>query len=100
MTEAIRYALFSLGAAGLFTGVIAALPAPRAEAPAGGVSIVRKDPRFDALFPKDAVVEKLADGYAWTEGPVWDKAKARLLFSDIPGTGSSRGRRGRGPRSS
>jgi gluconolactonase len=85
MTEAMHYELFSLGAACLFTGVIAALPAARAEGPASGVRIVRKDPRFDALVPKDAVVEKLADGYAWTEGPVWEKAKARLLFSDIPG---------------
>ena len=57
----------------------------RAEGPAAGVRIVRKSPGLDALLAKDAVVEKLADGYAWTEGPVWDKAQARLLFSDIPG---------------
>ena len=24
------------------------------------------------------------DGFKWTEGPVWDKANKRLLFSDIP----------------
>jgi gluconolactonase len=56
-----------------------------AQAPAPGVRIVRKSAAFDALVAKDAVVEKLADGYAWTEGPVWDKAGGRLLFSDIPG---------------
>jgi gluconolactonase len=56
-----------------------------AQAPAPGVRIVRKSPAFDALLAKDAVVEKLADGYAWTEGPVWDRAGGRLLFSDIPG---------------
>ena len=49
------------------------------------MKIVRKSPALDALIAKDAVVEKLADGYQWTEGPVWDKANGRLLFSDIPG---------------
>src|SRR4051794_14352154 len=45
--------------------------------------IVRLDPRFDKLIAqKSAVMEKLADGIIWTEGPVW--VKDRLLFSDIP----------------
>ncbi len=48
------------------------------------VSIVRLDPAFDKLVPKDAVLEKLAGGYAWSEGPVWDKKHGYLLFSDIP----------------
>jgi gluconolactonase len=29
-------------------------------------------------------MEKLADGFAWTEGPVWVKDGGYLLFSDIP----------------
>ena len=37
-----------------------------AEAPAMG-EIVRLDPRFDALVPADAVIEKLTDGYTFTE---------------------------------
>jgi gluconolactonase len=48
------------------------------------VSIVRLDPAFDKLVPKDAVLEKLAGGYIWTEGPVWDRKNGYLLFSDIP----------------
>ncbi|NIO07658.1 MAG: SMP-30/gluconolactonase/LRE family protein, partial [Deltaproteobacteria bacterium] len=28
--------------------------------------------------------ERLADGFAWVEGPVWDKGQGCLLFSDIP----------------
>ena len=84
MTKAMKWSLLSLAAAAMLGAVFAPLRTARAE-PAPGVKIVRKDPRFDALVPKDAVVEKLADGYAWTEGPAWDKAKARLLFSDIPG---------------
>jgi gluconolactonase len=47
-------------------------------------TIERKDPRFDALVPKGATLEILADGFAWTEGPVWDKARKLVLFSDIP----------------
>jgi gluconolactonase len=47
-------------------------------------TIERKDPRLDALVPKDAVLEILAEGFAWTEGPLWDRKKGRVLFSDIP----------------
>jgi gluconolactonase len=48
-------------------------------------SVDRKDPRIDALIPKDAVIEVLAGGFKWTEGPVWVKADGGyLLFSDIP----------------
>ncbi len=44
----------------------------------------RLDPRLDALVPKDAKVELLASGFKWSEGPVWDRANGRLLFSDVP----------------
>src|SRR5262249_43328099 len=48
-------------------------------------SIDRKDPAFDKLIPKDAQLETLSGGYAWTEGPVWvNKDGGYLLFSDIP----------------
>ena len=46
--------------------------------------IERLDPRFDTLVPKDAQLEKIADGFIWTEGAVWHKAAKCLLFSDIP----------------
>jgi gluconolactonase len=42
------------------------------------------DPRFHKLVPKDAVLEKLAEGIIWAEGPVWVKKGGFLLFSDIP----------------
>src|SRR5579862_1600092 len=47
-------------------------------------TIERLDPRFDTLVPKDAQLEKIADGFIWTEGAVWYKAGNCLLFSDIP----------------
>jgi gluconolactonase len=47
-------------------------------------TITRLDPRFDQLVPKDAQLEKIADGFTWVEGPVWNKQGGYLLFSDIP----------------
>ncbi len=46
--------------------------------------IERLDPRFDALVPKDAELEKIVDGLVWAEGPLWDEANGALLFSDVP----------------
>ena len=52
---------------------------------APGSRIERLDPAIDALIPRDAYVEKLADGFAWTEGPIWRREKGGyLLFSDAP----------------
>jgi len=46
--------------------------------------IERQDARLDRLVPKDAVIEVLAEGFRWSEGPVWDEAEGRVLFSDVP----------------
>jgi gluconolactonase len=46
--------------------------------------IERADPRFDKLVPPDAKLELLAEGFDWSEGPVWDREGGFLLFSDIP----------------
>ncbi len=46
--------------------------------------IVRLDPAFDKLVPKDAVVETIARGFIWTEGTAWNKEGKFLVFSDIP----------------
>jgi len=56
-----------------------------APVPSAG-TIERLDPAFDELVPADAVIEHLADGFGFTEGPVWvDDGDGYLLFSDIPG---------------
>jgi gluconolactonase len=47
-------------------------------------TIERLDARFDQLVPKDAVVERIAEGFDWSEGPLWDRARGCLLFSDVP----------------
>lgn len=52
-----------------------------ATSPAGEVQ--RFDPAIDELIPRDAVIEKLAGGFTFTEGPIWFR-EGYLLFSDIP----------------
>lgn len=49
-------------------------------------TIERFDKQLDDLLGADAKLEILADGFTWTEGPVWmgDAATGHLLFSDIP----------------
>jgi gluconolactonase len=75
----------------LLLGALALLvPATQADEPkrptgaATFGTIERLDPRFDRLVPRDAAIEKLADGFDWSEGPVWVKRGSYLLFSDVP----------------
>jgi gluconolactonase len=55
--------------------------------------VERHDPEIDRIIPKDACLEKLAGGFAFTEGPMWVPARVAgvasqpidfgyLLFSD------------------
>lgn len=49
-------------------------------------TIERIDPALDDLLSTDAMIEYLADGFAFAEGPVWvTRSGPFLLFSDIPG---------------
>jgi len=70
------FAVLSLG--------VGPLNAQEPASPIDAPRIVRLDPRFDKLVPVDAVIEKIAGGFAWVEGPVWDRKGGYLLFSDIP----------------
>ena len=49
-------------------------------------TVERKEAALDAIIPKDAIIEILAGGFDWSEGPVWVKEKegGHVLFSDIP----------------
>ena len=54
----------------------------KASAPmADEVHIVRNDPAIDAIVPAKLKVERLAEGFLFTEGPVW-VPEGYLLFSD------------------
>jgi gluconolactonase len=46
----------------------------------GGIE--RLDPAFDKLVAPDAKIEKLAEGFTWSEGPTW--FDGGLVFSDVP----------------
>jgi gluconolactonase len=47
-------------------------------------NVERLDPAIDALIPLEAVIEILAEGFEWSEGPVWIADGGFLLFSDVP----------------
>ena len=47
-------------------------------------SIERREKTIDDLIAPDAKIEKLADGFDWSEGPVWMKQGDYLVFSDVP----------------
>lgn len=44
--------------------------------------IERLDAALDALLASDAAIERLAEGFNWSEGPVWFQGS--VLFSDVP----------------
>jgi gluconolactonase len=46
------------------------------------IEVVRKDPGIDAIVPPNPKIFKLAEGFKFTEGPVWDRKGNYLLFSD------------------
>ncbi len=62
-----------------------ATDAAEAAGGSGAGTIQRLDPRLDALVPPDAVIEKVAEGYVFTEGPAWDRTNSTLYFSDVRG---------------
>jgi len=39
---------------------------------------------FGDIMPKSSKLEKIATGFMFTEGPVWDASQGCLFFSDIP----------------
>jgi gluconolactonase len=56
-----------------------------APAPTGVGAVIRLDPALDAIVPPGAVIEKVAGGFQFTEGPLWRPAEGRLWFSDVQG---------------
>ena len=47
--------------------------------------IHRLSPKLDAVIAPDAQIQQLADGFVWSEGPVWVRDGGYLVFSDVPG---------------
>src|SRR6185437_1651461 len=90
MTKALRLSVFQLA----LLSVAAAVPVfaqPAQDQPTtthsnSPAQVLRTDPAIDAILPRDAIIEKLAGGFRFTEGPIWvPKTKDEdgyLLFSD------------------
>ncbi len=66
---------FIIIAAGIATGFSAEPVSFKGE-------IERLDPAFDALVAPNAKIEKLAEGFEWSEGPTW--YEGAVVFSDVP----------------
>jgi gluconolactonase len=47
-------------------------------------SIERLDPALDAIVDNKATIEVIAEGFEWSEGPLWVEKEKMLLFSDVP----------------
>src|SRR5205807_6171592 len=46
------------------------------------VEVIRTDPAIDAIVPPNPKIFKLAEGFKFTEGPIWVRDGGYLLFSD------------------
>ena len=47
-------------------------------------SVERLDDEINLLIDADAAIEILADGFSWSEGPVWVPQLNAVLFTDVP----------------
>ena len=52
--------------------------------PAGKGSIEIIDPSLETVLNTEAPIEILAEGYDWSEGPLWLPNEKMLVFSDVP----------------
>ncbi|MEQ9423398.1 MAG: SMP-30/gluconolactonase/LRE family protein [Cyclobacteriaceae bacterium] len=46
--------------------------------------IERLAPALDCIIAPDTQIEILADGFEWSEGPLWVESEGFLIFSDVP----------------
>jgi gluconolactonase len=49
------------------------------------MSVIAENPAFELLIDPGAELERLGEGYEFSEGPVWNQREQALYFSDIPG---------------
>lgn len=80
----------AIGALVLLVAAMVNEPAERAASGANAAGILdsapvkfdRLDPSIDRIIPKGAMLERLADGFKWVEGPIW--VDNSLYFAEIP----------------
>jgi len=71
-----RYVIFSLVISAV---IVSSSPGQRVNSG----SVEQLDPGLAAIVPPHAIIERVATGFKWTEGPVWVHS-GFLLFSEIP----------------
>lgn len=47
-------------------------------------SVERLDPALDVLLAPGVQMERLAEGFNWSEGPTWLRGEKAVVFSDVP----------------
>ncbi len=47
-------------------------------------NIEKTDALLDAVISSSAKAEIIAEGFEWSEGPIWIEKQKMLLFSDVP----------------
>jgi len=47
-------------------------------------SVERFDPALDNIISANVKIEVIAEGFEWSEGPLWIEKQNMLLFSDVP----------------
>jgi gluconolactonase len=77
-----RSVLAAAGVLLLASTTLTAQPAVRRDATIGQLTRWHAD--FHARVPRQARIEKLADGFTWAEGPTWVANRSLLLFNDVP----------------
>lgn len=75
--------LFALVLPVLLTACAATGEASRESFPSVG-RLTAFDASFDQTVAADARIEKIAEGFTWSEGPAWVQAGDYLLFTDVP----------------
>lgn len=67
----------------LFLLVFAAACTPSKEVRTIG-TIEKSDPALDEIISPDVTIEIIAEGFEWSEGPLWVEREKMLLFTDVP----------------
>ena len=48
----------------------------------GSIEVI--DQQLEMVLNVEAPIEVLAEGYSWSEGPLWLAKQKMLIFSDVP----------------
>lgn len=76
----MKYIYFAL----IFSTVIACQPNNKAESTKSEFGVIVRDSSLLNLIDIDATPVIIAEGFVWSEGPLWLEERQSLLFADVP----------------